>query len=198
MAAVKILDAGGNLLLSGTDEADVAAALQKYVGRGATVISKPGRLGASWVAACTAPPKIPGADETTTLRLQDIAAAAARKGGGARSEGAAQYVETGHAILISGPSEASVRAALNAFVQQGSKVSSEVTQIGYTWVASCEKPASDDCKVEEFGFKRIVTGPSRAAVEAAVDQLVLSGARLVGEIEEADGRWVAVCDTGGR
>lgn len=198
MAAVKILDAGGNLLLSGTDEADVAAALQKYVGRGATVISKPGRLGASWVAACTAPPKIPGADETTTLHLQDIAAATARQDTGVRSEGAVQYVETGHAILISGPNEASVRAALNAFVQRGSKVTSEVAQIGYTWVASCEKPSPEACTVEELGFKRIVTGPSQAAVEAAVDQLALSGARLVGEIEEADGQWVAVCDTGGK
>lgn len=198
MAAVKILDAGGNLLLSGSDEADVAASLQKYVGRGASVISPPSQLGSSWVAACTAPPKVPGADETMTLRLSDIVAATTKKPEAERRTlGAAQYVEAGHAILISGPTEAAVRAALDAFAQQGARPTSEPTRIGPTWVASCERTGSADaCTVEEFGLKRIVTGPSAEAVSAKVDELAAAGGlELVGDIEEQDGQWVAILDS---
>lgn len=196
MTAVKILDAGGNILLSGVQAADVEAALRKYVARGASVVSEPSKLGSSWVAACTVPPKVPGADETTTLRLTDLAAAIQRKEAAAAG-GAAKYVETGHTILISGPSRESVFATLSAFVSQGARITSEVTQIGYTWVASCER-AEQSCEVQEMGLKRIVTGPTRESVDAKCAELVAQGATLVGEIEEMDGVWSAVCDTGGR
>jgi hypothetical protein len=57
--------------------------------------------------------------------------------------------------------------------------------------------AHDGCRVEEAGFKRLVYGPSKAAVQRRYEHMKQFGAQLVGEIEETDGEWVAVCDTGG-
>ena len=55
----------------------------------------------------------------------------------------------------------------------------------------------DECSVETFGFKCIVTGPTRLAVELRVEEIVRGGASLVGVIEQDGEVWVAVCDSGG-
>ena len=46
----------------------------------------------------------------------------------------------------------------------------------------------------KLGLKRIVTGPTKASVQLTVAEM---GAALIGDIEEIDGTWTAVCDTGG-
>ena len=199
MPAVKILDAGGDLMLSGSTENDVVAALKKYVGRGASVISPPTRIGSSWIAICTAPPVVQSADETTTLYFSDIVKASARQDAAALAgAGSAKYVDAGHSLLISGPTRASVVVMLESFVQRGSRVTSEVAQIGHSWVATCEKPevGLSGCHVEEVGLKRLITGPSRAAVAAKIEELAHLGAVQIGEIEEIDDQWTALCDTG--
>jgi hypothetical protein len=53
------------------------------------------------------------------------------------------------------------------------------------------------CKVEKLGFKRILTGPTKASVQLKVADLVQMGATLIGDIEDVDGTWTALCDTGG-
>jgi hypothetical protein len=139
---VKILDAGGKLVLSSERRDEVEVALAKYGKRGSKSVAEIQRIGASWVAACTLPIKESDLDTTSTLQLSDV-------------------------------------------VDYGAKP------------ASPEPEFSDGCRVEEIGFKRIVTGPSKRAVELRLEHLKQFGAELVGNIEEDGGNWVAVVDTGG-
>jgi len=53
-------------------------------------------------------------------------------------------------------------------------------------------------KVSSSRLMRIITGPTREAVDEKVRDLVQFGAVLVSDIELNDGVWTAVCDTGGR
>lgn len=139
--SVKVLDAGGKLMLSGDLRAEVEASLDDHVRRGAKVISAVQKLGTSWVAACTLPTTSDGEDGTT-LGLGDL------------SEGI-------------GP-------------------------------PSSKDPEFDDhCTVEEFGFKRIITGPTKRAVELRIAHLRQFGADLIGDIELVGDKWTAVVDTGG-
>ncbi len=197
MPAVKHLDAGDNVLLTGSSEQDLAMALQSYVERGSRVLSPPARMGSNWVAVCSMPPIAPLVDETSTLRLTDLGRSKPREVA-AEFGAAARRADAGHMLVFSGPTRASVAAALEVYVKQGSRVISEVSLLGNTWMATCEKPEVplSGCRVEEIGLKRLVTGPSHAAVAAKVAELAQLGAVLVGEIEEANGEWTALCDTG--
>ena len=129
----------------------------------------------------------------------------------------------GGKVMLSGDDRAEVEAALQRYLDQGAKSIAAVTQVGRTWVAGCTPPAkverlddaetlglsnlrpvqsnkqaTDDdslCSVEEIGFKRIIRGPTRTAVNAKVEELTHFGATPIGHIEEIDGQWVAMCDT---
>lgn len=58
--------------------------------------------------------------------------------------------------------------------------------------------ADDGCRIEEAGFKRLIYGPSKEAVERRLRHLQrFQGAQLVGEVEQVDSEWIAVCDIGG-
>jgi hypothetical protein len=75
-------------------------------------------------------------------------------------------------------------------------VLSPIQKVGNKWIATCERPntGGDGCKVEELGFMRIVTGPTREAVSGKVEELMNGGARLIHDLEEARGVWTAVCE----
>jgi hypothetical protein len=137
--AVKILDAGARVLLSGTDAEEVNTTLHGFTSRGAEVVTPLTHLGCKWVAACTAPLQSHPADKTDTLYFADLAEA--------QAEG------------VSGDGEL--------------------------------------CNVETLGFKRLVTGPTRVLVRHKVAEMLEMGATLIGEVEELDGLWTALCDTGG-
>lgn len=144
--SVKILDAGGEILLSGAEAADVEALLSDYVARGAKVITPLSRVGKSWVAACTPPTKAHAADRTSTFSLAELAKAQEK---------------------IKAPPKA--------------------------------EPESDGvCTIEKVGFKRLITGPSEAAVQVITKQFLEIGAGVVSAPEESYGQWVAVCDMGGK
>ena len=135
---LKILDAGGNILFSGSTYGEVEAALTRYVDNGSKIITPTSQVGKAWVAACTIPKA--RLDDSQTLRLAEFKLPAAPKP----------------------PPEPTY-----------------------------------GCRIEEAGLKRVVYGPSEAAVQLRVEQLMRNGATLVAEPEEAFGEWVAVCDTGG-
>jgi hypothetical protein len=118
--------------------------------------------------------------------------------GGSASLQPAQVFDAGSNLVVSGYSKSSVQEALDRLANGGSRVISPIAQVGDKWVAACEHPKVpvSACKVEELGFTRFVTGPTREAVSAKVEELVRFGAVLVGEIEFARGVWTAVCDTG--
>lgn len=141
---VKVLDAGGELMLSGADRELVEAKLQYYVGRGSAVISPATQVGSTWVAACTAPAQVHAADKTTTLNL------------------------------------------------------AEILKAQNTRAAPRSEPVSDGvCTIEKIGFKRMITGPSEAAVRAITRQFIELGAGIESGPEEIFGQWTAVCDLSG-
>ncbi len=112
----------------------------------------------------------------------------------------AKIFEAGANLIVSGSSKAAVEEALERLAKGGAEVISHITRVGDRWMASCTNPKVNvaACKVEVAGLMRIITGPTREAVDEKVRDLVQFGAVLVSDIELNDGVWTAVCDTGGR
>ena len=124
-----------------------------------------------------------------------------------------KIIDVGAKLFLSGADAEEVRATLHELLRRGAKVVSPLRQVGGEWVTACTPPvrphrlhytgpasprsAADPCRVENLGFKRIVTGPSRSLVRLKAEELVQMGATLIGDVEEVDGIWAAVCDTGG-
>jgi class 3 adenylate cyclase len=107
----------------------------------------------------------------------------------------AQISDAGPHLIVSGYSEAAVRAALDRLAQQGRHASGPVTCIGSKWFASVPNPKrAVEATVQEFGFTTVVSGPTRESVEARLKELLEYGARLVQPVELVDGAWTAVCD----
>lgn len=106
-----------------------------------------------------------------------------------------QVFDAGTHFIVSGYSQAGVQEAVKKLAQQGSKLLSPLTQVGSKWVASVDNPKlAVQATVEDFGFKRIVSGPTREAVHLKVQDLIERGAVLVQEAELHDGVWTAVCE----
>jgi class 3 adenylate cyclase len=113
----------------------------------------------------------------------------------AEEAGPAQTFDAGTHFIVSGYSQASVREAVKKLAKQGCKLISPMTQVGSKWVASVDNPKlAVPATIQELGFKRIVSGPTREAVLLKVQDLVERGAVLVQEAELADGVWTAVCE----
>ncbi len=117
-----------------------------------------------------------------------------RAGGAPVDHTAAQVFDSGSHYMISAYSEASVRIALDVLIAKGCKLKSEPTLIGRKWIASVDNPDAAGATVEEFGFKQIVSGPTREAVDFLVKELQETGAVVVQEAELADGVWRVVCE----
>lgn len=61
------------------------------------------------------------------------------------------------------------------------------------------EPESDGvCTIEKVGLKRLVTGPTLAAVQAITERFLELGAGIESGPEEIYGQWSAICDMGGR
>ena len=133
-----------------------------------------------------------------------------------------KVLDAGDRLLITGGNAEEVQQALDRLVAMGAKVLTALCQVGRSWTAACTLPAKaesiddtgslslaevkkaaagkhgydadDGCRVEELGFKRMVFGPSRLAVQRRFEHMKQFGAQLVGEIEQIDEEWVAVLD----
>jgi hypothetical protein len=135
-----------------------------------------------------------------------------------------KILNAGAKLFLSGTDAEEIRAVLHDFIRRGAKVVSPPMQLGDKWVTACTVPiqsrpadksdtphladrasprpeeaaeGDDLCKVEELGFKWIVTGPSRSLVRLKAEELVEMGAILIGDVEKVDGTWTALCDTAG-
>lgn len=131
-------------------------------------------------------------------------------------------LDLGGDILLSGETREDVDAVFQDLVRRGAAIISPVAQVGRNWVAVCTQPPTTHeadrtstldlrdvveaaerrrraeaalCKIEQVGFKHIVTGPTRDGVYFCVTELLEQGATLVTAAEETPGNWVAVCDT---
>jgi class 3 adenylate cyclase len=107
----------------------------------------------------------------------------------------AQIFDAGAHYIVSGHSRSRVQDAVQALILKGGRLTSPVAQVGSKWLASVENPKlAVPATVEELGFKRFVSGPTREAVMAKVQDLVERGAVLIRDPELADGVWTAVCE----
>jgi len=139
-----------------------------------------------------------------------------------------KVLDAGDKVLLSGQEAADVEAKLRYYVGRGSIVVSPVARIGSAWVAACTPPTQEAdrsstldlakileaqraarapqvepesdgvCTVEKIGLKRLVTGPTEAAVQAITQRFLDLGAGIESGPEEVFGQWSAVCDMGGR
>lgn len=123
------------------------------------------------------------------------AAGAARGEGGEVGGDAAVVSDAGSHLVVSAYSEASVQEALKKLLAAGRRVSSAPSRIGSKWYASVDKPEMAGATVEALGLKRVVSGPTREAVAAKVDELRERGIALLHDIECIDGVWTAVCES---
>jgi hypothetical protein len=114
----------------------------------------------------------------------------------ARADLPAQVFDAGNHLVVSGYSQLSVLSAVEELERQGAQLRSPIAKMGNKWLATCSAlpTAADDCKVEEIGFMRIVTGPTREGVSDKVQELLHGGARLVHDLDQASGVWTAVCE----
>jgi class 3 adenylate cyclase len=103
--------------------------------------------------------------------------------------------DAGTHLVVSGYSEIAVRELVRQLDAEGSKLLSPVVQIGSKWLASVSNPKlKEEAKVEELGFKRIVTGPTKESVQVKLQDLVDRGSTVVQPPELTDGLWTAVCE----
>ncbi len=109
----------------------------------------------------------------------------------------ASVFDAGTNLIISGFTERSVREALDRLVAEGATTVSPIARVNNKWLASCEHPKARvmACTVVDLGSSRIVTGPTREAVAAKLEELALLGYRPIRDIEDAGGVWTAVCES---
>ena len=107
----------------------------------------------------------------------------------------AQVFDAGTHYIVSGYSEEGVREAVQKLTATGGKLIAPLSQMGRKWLASVSNPKLEiEAKVEEIGFTRLVTGPTKETVELKVRDLVERGSTVVQPPELADGVWTAVCE----
>ena len=128
-----------------------------------------------------------------------VAVAASTAAADAAANAPAKVLDAGANLIISGPSRQSVQKALDELAGGGARLISPITQMGNKWMATCEHPkvAMSNCKVQSIGSQRIISGDSREAVAAKLDELVRFGARPLSPVRNVSGVWTVVCDTGG-
>jgi class 3 adenylate cyclase len=106
----KVLDAGQNLMISGTSRASVNEALQRLVDEGAKVISPVSYLGNMWLAACTHP------NAPAEVKVEEF----------------------GLTRIVSGPSRQAVADKVTEIISFGGKLRGEIEQMDGLWTAVCD------------------------------------------------------------
>lgn len=107
----------------------------------------------------------------------------------------AQVFDAGTHLIVSAYSQAKAQDTVTKLTAQGCKLISPITRVGSKWIASVGNPRlAVQARVENLGFKRVITGPTLEAVQLKLQDLLERGAVLVQEAELAEGIWTAVCE----
>ncbi len=144
---VKILDAGGKLMISGTARQQVEEALQSNLLRGAVPLGPVFQVGDKWVATCSIPLKGAEAavDASQTLHFADIVQAAARP----PTPGDLCRIEAnGFKLMIYGPTRIHVQSRVDECIHLGASLQGEVEEVDGEWIAVC-----DTAGAQNTGFK---------------------------------------------
>lgn len=137
---VKVLDAGGELLLTGDDAAEVAAVLREHVARGAKVVTPLSQIGRKWVAAVK--PAADALDRSSTLNLAELLRAQAGQSAPPLEEPASDASCTvekmGFKRLLTAPTLEAVQAKAQAFIKYGAGLVGAIEEVDGQWVAICD------------------------------------------------------------
>jgi class 3 adenylate cyclase len=106
----RVIDAGQNMMISGSSRASVREALERLLTQGATVVSPVSAVGGKWMAACTYPD----------------------------APGGIKVEEFGLTRIISGRSHPAVADKVAEIVALGGKLRGEIEQIDGLWTAVCD------------------------------------------------------------
>jgi hypothetical protein len=141
--AVKILDAGTKRLISGIEAAAVEKVLNDHLARGAKIVTPLGKLGSTWIAACTVPVETHPADQTATLNLTEFPAP--RDPYANEDDGVCRIEKVGFTWIVRGPTKVEVQARAEELVHLGAKLEGEikVAEDGQ-WEAICDTGGSQN------------------------------------------------------
>ena len=133
--ALKFLDAGDYLMLSGDSQEEVEDALSMFETRGAKVVSRAAALGSHWTAACTLPTGGAGDDTTDSLTLSDLWETASRTSVEPEVDDGRSVEEVGFKRIVTGPSQLQVLLRIRRFTRIGAELTGEIERDGDKWVA---------------------------------------------------------------
>jgi hypothetical protein len=124
-----------------------------------------------------------------------------------------KVVDAGEHLVITSGDRHAVTIALEDLARRGSRVSSEVTQIGANFTATASHPTAPDAgpdegagarelerlvatgalSVSDAGTHLVLSGSERGGVEHALRLLDAQGMRQLGAIARVGARWIASC-----
>jgi class 3 adenylate cyclase len=109
----KVIDAGQNLMLSGTSRASVQMALDGLLAQGARLVSPVSMMGNKWIASCT------HVDAAAGLKIEEF----------------------GLTRIISSGNRQAVADKVEEIVSFGGKLRGEIERIDGRWTAVCDTPS---------------------------------------------------------
>lgn len=109
-APARVIDAGQNLMISGSSRGSVKEAVDRLLAQGATVISPITAVGAKWIAACTYP------EAPSGIKVEEL----------------------GLTRIISGRNQLAVADKVAQIVALGGKLRGDIELIDGVWTAVCD------------------------------------------------------------
>jgi hypothetical protein len=106
----KLIDAGQNMMISGSSRGSVQQALDKLLAQGATVISPISVVGSRWIATCTYP------EAPSGIKIEEF----------------------GLTRIVSGRNHLAVADKVAEIVSLGGRLRGEIEQIDGVWTAVCD------------------------------------------------------------
>jgi len=106
----KLIDAGQNMMISGSSRGSVKEALDRLLAQGATVISPISVVGSKWIAACTYP------EAPSGIKIEEF----------------------GLTRIVSGQNHLAVADKVAEIVSLGGKLRGDIEQIDGVWTAVCD------------------------------------------------------------
>jgi len=133
--ALKVLDAGECLMLSGDSQDEVQEALAKYAGRGAKIVTEPVAVGSQWTAACSLPVRPGQSDISHRMQLSELRESAFRRTPEPEFDDGCTTKNVGLKCIITGPSVQRVLLRIQHLTRLGATPSGTIVQHGGKWLA---------------------------------------------------------------
>ena len=130
---VKLVDAGGIVVISGKEPRDVEAALNDRIARGGSLVSPLSKVGGTWLAAYVPPLEPSSADQTSTLSLEELWSEPVNPHDKCRIE------MLGFTWMITASMPAAVKSKIRYLRKFGATSLSDIEKIGDDqWIAACD------------------------------------------------------------